>query len=120
MDNEKDPFQRVKYRALVYGTTIISGKIHHFDVLSKDDSQKLLKGHLVGRVSGRLVVCESVPDRQSSLSQIDIDLISANGKKFGVGDDQKELLQVDAMKEFVLDEQRKLAEFGQTYTGYCI
>ena len=118
---EKDPFQRERYRALIYGTTVISGEIHHFDVLSGDDSARLLKGRVVVRISGRLVISEAVEDRRSMLSQMDSDLFSTNGQGSSLDEAEKsEPLQPEVLQEFVRDEQRRLAEYGQTYEGPCI
>lgn len=128
MVEEKDPFQRKNlYRAKEFGTVVVDGKIVPFDVVDSPVASELLgEDTLIGRISGRIIVSDLVPDRRSILSPIEVNLFTPEEK---IKSPKPEPTQIDLIKEFVAVEEElarsanlaaSTEEDAQTYTGPCI
>ncbi|MBI5357488.1 hypothetical protein HZB74_01425 [Candidatus Saccharibacteria bacterium] len=115
---ERDPFLRPQYRAHEFGTIVVDGLIVPFDVLSKDDSDRLLgEDTVVGRVDGKIVVSERVPDRPSSMHQIEESLLNLGR----IGAMSKTPLKTDIIREFLeVEEELRKSSSPQLYEGPCI
>lgn len=114
MNAPKNPFERDVYIAKEFGAMTAGNTVFKFDVVTKEDADRLLGADtIIGRIGARIVISDQVPSIPSSVSPMREDLINTAGqgisKRF-----PSQLHQSQVIREFI-DLQSELSISSQGY-----
>lgn len=101
MNAPKNPFERDEYIAKEFGAITAGNTAFNFDVVTKEDADRLLgPGKVIGMIGARIVISDQVPSIPSSVSPMREDLINTAGQ--GISEKSpSQPHQSQAIREFI-------------------